>query len=155
MKNDDFKKYYNTIRPFHLVKGCGTGSVTILIRKNFTTWLYRLFIFGEVSRYVKDSRGSILIYNKISEVAAIIDRKRKVHSKYNGWDYDSQEWAFSKYNEAWSGSLYAKSTGLTESVTDRELIKDPYCFWVKGYKAHFVLEKPTERRKHFAYYKPI
>jgi len=152
MSDKDFEQYYSVLRPFHLVRGCGDGSVTILIRKNLVTWLYRLFMFGELSRYVKDSRGCILVYNHISEVAAILDRKRKVHAQYNTHQYNSAEWEFSKYNEAWDGKMFS---GSTESVTSRELIKDPYCFWVNGYKAHFILENPTEKRQHFAYYKPI
>lgn len=152
MSKEKYDKYYDNKRPFHLVKGSGTGGVTILIRKNLATWLFRLFVFGEFSRYVEDSRGMILVYNKITEVAGILDGKRKVHAKYNGWGYDDKEWECHKYNEAWDGKMF---DGCPESVTAKQLIKDPYCFWVNGYKSHFLLEKPTKRRKHFAYYKPV
>lgn len=155
MTAKDFDKYYDTTRPFHLVKGAGTGSVTILIRKNTATWLYRLFRFGEFSRYVKDSRGLVLVYNKISEVAAILDRKRKVHAMYESCCYDAKEWSSEKYNLAWDDRLHRQPNEKRNPKTAKELIKDPYCSWVAGYKAHFVLERPTERRKHVAFYNPV
>lgn len=45
-------------------------------------------MFRELSRYVKGSRGMVLVYNHISEVAAILDYKRKVHFGMMGvWFY--------------------------------------------------------------------
>ncbi len=153
---DEHKKWYNPLLPFHAVKGTGTGGVTILIRKNLVVWLYRMIRFGEFQRHLCDSRGVLLIFNKIDhDVIPILEHKQKIHAHYNytrvGEPLD--EWDADKYNSAFDGSLYWHSGSI--SYSHYQLALDPYQCWAYGYKAHFVLEKPFGKRKHFAYWRPI
>ena len=150
MKDEEW--YYDTSHPFHVVSGTGEGGVSLLIRKNFIVWIFRLFIYFETSRYVLDSRGLVIVYNKIELLAAILDRKHKVHASYWKDGYDSLEYHSGEYNDVWAGKLFYFSE---RSIDKAELLKDPYQFWIKGYKAHFQLETPFGRRKHYAYYRPI
>lgn len=148
------KLWLDPILPFHAVRGTGSGSVTYLIRKNWVVWLFRLIRYLEFSRFVTDSRGMPLVFNKLdSEVIPILMRKRKVHAHYDHTGL--KEWSATKYNQAWNGSLYHIPGTPKVSFTDAQLIKDPYACWCYGYKAHFVLEKPYSKRKHYTYYKPI
>ena len=142
------KRYFNPRRSFHIVYGDGTGGISLLIRKANHVWLYRLLRFGEISRFVTDSKGTPLVFNKIDFVIKVLRREAKVYAKYN--HNFTEEWPHAKYNEAWFGKMYGG--GVT---TERALIQDPYHFWVKGYKAHFVLENATSKREHLAYYKPL
>lgn len=141
-KNDML--YFNSNLPFHIVSGDGSGGVTLLIRKNTLTWLVRLFLFGEMSRFVHDSDGVILVFNKLTSLIKIIDREVKVHAKYN---IDMVEWSTDEYNEVWFGGKYG-----TKPTTERRLVTNPYDHWVKGYKAHFILEKPMSKRVHLPYH---
>lgn len=163
----EFKNLFNRNRTFHAVMCDGEGSVSIMIRKNTAVWLYRFFRFGECSRFVHDSAGKPLVFNKMPMVANVLLRKQKVHAQYNlkyGKDgyairvggskhnpyYAHEEWSPEEYNKAWFVGMYS-----TETTTEKALLKDPYHWWVKGYKAHFTLEKPFEKRRHYAYWRPI
>ena len=145
------KNYRDTRLPFHIVDGA--HGVSLLIRKNTATWLFRLVRFGEVSRYVHDSRGRVVIYSHIAMLENVIARKAKIHARYSDGFKGLTEWEPEKYNLAWADKLH--NGDGSECKTDLEMIKDPYCSWVAGYKAHFILERQFSKRKHYAYYKPI
>jgi len=146
-----YKKYWsNPLLPFHIVYGSGEGGVSILIRKSWIIWLFRLIRFGELSRYVVDGRGSPIVYNHISMLIQVLMRKHKVYGQYTGnVAYGAREWNQEEYQLAYDDLKFG--TGKN-AKTDAQLIKDPYCHWVKGYKAHFVLEKPFGKRIHHAYF---
>ncbi len=144
--------YYNKNHPYHVVSGTGEGGVSLLIRKNFFVWIFRLIVYLETSRFVVDGRGKIIVYNHIDLLAAIIDRKHKIHASYHSNSYNAIEYHSGEYNDAWAGKLFYWSD---KSIERSELLKDPYQFWIYGYKAHFQLETAFGRRKYYAYYRPI
>ena len=139
----DYSFLWNPHWTFHIVEGTGDGGVNLFIRKSLCIWLYRMVRFGEFNRFVEDCRGRTLVYNKWYDVANIIMRLTKVHARYH--PCTTVEYTNVEYNRIWADA----------GLTDRDLIRDPYCCWVKGYKAHFVLEGATEKRKTYAYYNPI
>lgn len=139
----DYSFLWEPWRTYHIVDGTGDGAVSLLIRKSLYVWLYRMVRFGELNRFVEDCRGMPLVYNHWYNIANIIMRKTKVNARYH--PHTTVEYNNAEYNRIWAAN----------GLTDRDLIRDPYCCWVKGYKTHFVLEGATEKRKTYAYYNPI
>lgn len=139
----DFKRYWNPNRTYHIAPASTcSGIKALLIRKSIPTWIYRAVRYGELSRYVKDNRGLVLVYNHWYHAVNVLNRERKVAARY---DIHGNECTPEEYNRIWADN----------GKTDRDMIRDPYCCWVSGYKAHFVLETAKGKRETFAYYRPI